>query len=348
VLKFLEKTYVALGMKIIISREEWMDQETELISNVLVLDGNEDAYGVLKVFCQENQLVGLRASSESVHDVMASNIYFGAILISEEPPISEDLNSFDLAYQIYLQRPDLPIFLRRYDSSDLEDIPAKYQKIFTGAYCLSNLERLKNLVHDQIFNAFYPADLVNGMRDISMVCVENSFIDVEVHSDTPFLVRDKLMEDFNTLIALESKWCRGYMMLQASKQSVVNFINAGRTQVKASDINDQDSNTLISNLTNEIWGAIRREFMGYGNELGADVSRTQVPIFINPDNRYISFGASKPQLCYRYHITDRNGVLEPVVITHKLIFNLDWSPEYYEESEKTVDEFIETGDLEMF
>jgi len=333
-----------------IAEDQTVDQTVELISNVLVLDGNEDAYGVLKVFCQENQLVGFRASTESVNEVLESNIYFGAVLISEEA-ISSSIDSLELSYQIHLSRPDLPIFLRRYDSSNLEGISEKYQKIFTGAYCLSNLESLKNLVHGQLFDSFYPTELVTGIQAVSEECVKNGFTDVEVQSDTPFLVHDKLMEDFNSLIALESKWCRGYMMLQASKQHVVDYISANKTGVvvnEVNEVNDQDSNTVISNLTNEIWGAIRREFMGYGNELEADANRTQVPIFINPDKRYISFGTSKPQLCYRYHIIDSNGVLEPLVITHKLIFNLDWSPENFELSEQAMDEFIETGDLEMF
>jgi len=324
-----------------------MDQSLELISNVLVLDGNEEAYGVLKVFCQENQLVGFRASTDSVNEVLRSNIYFGAILISEEA-ISSSIDSFELSYQIHISRPDLPIFLRRYDCSDLGGISEKYQEIFTGAYCLSNLESLKALVHEQLFDAFYPADLVYGIQAVSEACVKSGFTDIEVQGETPFLVRDKLMEDFNSLIAIESKWCRGYMMLQASKKHVVDYIRANKAGVTASEINDNDSNTVISNLTNEIWGSIRREFMGYGNELGAEANRTQVPIFINPANRYISFGTSKPQLCYRYHIVDINGVLEPLVITQKLIFNLDWSPENFELSEQTVDELIETGELEMF
>jgi len=324
-----------------------MEQAVELISNVLVLDGNEEAYGVLKVFCQENRLVGFRASTESVDEVLKSNIYFGAIFISEEA-ISSNIDSLALSYLIHLSRPDLPIFLRRYDSSDLEGVSEKYRQIFTGVYCLSNLESLKKLVHEQLFDSFYPTDLVSGIQAVSEECVKHGFTDVEVQSDTPFLVRDKLMEDFNSLIAIESKWCRGYMMLQVSKEHVVDYISANKAGVLVNEINDQDSNTVISNLTNEMWGAIRREFMGYGNELEANANRTQVPIFINPDKRYISFGTSKPQLCYRYHIIDSNGVLEPLVITHKLIFNLDWSPENFELSEQAVDEFIETGDLEMF
>ncbi|MFT7373463.1 MAG: hypothetical protein ACI9T9_002163 [Oleiphilaceae bacterium] len=330
-----------------IEEENHIDQPLKLVSNVLVLDGSEEAYGVLKVFFQQNHLVGFRASPESVNEMLKSNMYFGAILISEES-ISSNIDSIELSHHIHINRPDLPIFLRRYDSNNLEGIPEKYQEMFAGAYCLSNLESLKTLVHEQIFEDFYPADLVAGIQAVSEVCIKSGFTGVEVQSDTPFLVHDKLMEDFNSLISLESKWCRGYMMLQVGKARIVDYLRANKTGVAVSEITDQDANTVISNLTNEIWGAIRREFIGYGNELEAEASRIQVPLFINPDNRYISFGTSKPQLCYRYRIVDNSGVLPPLVITQKLIFNLDWSPENFELSEQMVDEFIEVGDLEMF
>jgi len=153
-----------------------------------------------------------------------------------------------------------------------------------------NLEALKNLVNENLFGEFYPMDIVQGIRDVSQECLKHGFNGVDIKSEAPFLVRDKLMDGFNSLIALESKWCRGYMMLQASKGNVSDYIQAKKTGVDVSDILEQDANTLISNLTNEMWGAIRREFMGYGNELENGASRTQVPIFIDPDKRYISFG----------------------------------------------------------
>lgn len=327
--------------------ESHEDPSLELVSNVLVLDGNEDAYGVLKVFCQENHLVGFRASADSVNSVLKSNINFGAILISEEA-VSNHIDSIELSYQIHLHRPDLPIFLRRYNSDNLIGIPDKYQAIFAGAYCLSKLESLKTYVHDQIFDEFYPSDLVAGMQSVSEACVKGGFKDVDIQSELPCLVRDKLMDDFNTLISLESKWCRGYMMLQVAKDEIVEYIRARKTGVAASEISDQDADTVMSNLTNEIWGAIKREFIGYDNELGGEANRIQVPLFINPDTRYISFGTSKPQLCYRYRVLDKSGDLAPLVITQKLIFNLDWSPENFEQSHQSVEEFIETGDLEMF
>jgi hypothetical protein len=330
-----------------IEEESHIDQPLKLVSNVLVLDGNEVAYNVLKVFFQENHLVGFRASPDSLNEVLKSNMYFGAILISEEV-ISSNIDSIELAHQIHINRPDLPIFLRRYNSDNLEGISEKYQAMFAGAYCLSNLESLKTLVHDQIFDDFYPADLVAGIQTVSEACVKSGFTGVEIQSDTPCLVHDKLMEDFNSLISLESNWCRGYMMLQVGEACIVDYIRANKAGIASTEITDQDADTVISNLTNEIWGAIRREFIGYGNELEAEASHMQVPLFISPGHRYISFGTSKPQLCYRYRIVDSSGLLAPLVITQKLIFNLDWSPENFELSKQTVDEFIETGDLEMF
>ena len=323
------------------------DASSELVSNVLVLDGSEEAYGVLKVFCQENHLVGFRASTDSVKDVLASNIYFGAILISEEA-ISDTINSIELSDQIHRRRPDLPIFLRRYDANNLDGIPEQYKTIFTGAYCLSNLDSLKTLVHEQIFEDFYPVELVRGIQAVSEKCISEGFNKVNVQAAKPLLVRDKLMDDFNSLISLESKWCRGYMMLQVGKVGLVKYIRANKANVMSSELDDQDSNAVISDLTNEIWGTIKREFMEYSNEIEAATNRIQVPLLINPDNRYISFGTSKPQLCFRYHVEDAAGVLDPFVIIQKLIFNLDWSPESFDLSAQTVDSFIESGELEMF
>ncbi len=325
-----------------------MNQELELVSKVLVLDGNETALGVLKVFCKENHLVGLRASSaRSAREVLKSNIDLGAILISEEA-VSGGVYSLELSRQIHKDRPDLPIFLRRYNASNLDGIPEQYQGIFSGAYCLSNLEALKNMVQDRLFDTFYPTLLVRGIMGIAESCLKNCFRGVEIHSEPPFLVSDKIMDEFNSLIALESKWCRGYMMLQISQGNLADYINAQKTGNIEVCIDDHNINDSIGNLTNEIWGGIKREFIIYGNELEGNTNRTQVPIIINPDKRYISFGTSKPQLCYRFQITDQDGLLKPLEITQKMIFNLDWSPEQFVQSNQAVEELIDSGELEFF
>ncbi len=324
-----------------------MDNDAQLISKVLVIDGNEAALGPLKVFCLEINLVGLRASPNTLDQVLAHNIDLGAVLISEEP-VAKGIDSLEVAAHIHQRRPDLPIFLRRYDRSDLEGIDHQYASLFAGAYCLSNLEALKKVVQQQLFDAFYPRELVSGMEEVARACISNMFNGAEVRSDVPYLVRDKIMEKYNSLIALESSWCRGYLMVQIRRGDVVSYIDNGKTRLISSDAPEQDIQTLISELTNEIWGAIKREHIGYANLASSDSLRIQVPLFIDPDNRYISFGTAKPQLCYRYRIMDRDSVLDDIQINLKLIFNLDWSPESYEQMQQELDDLIENGELEFF
>lgn len=324
-----------------------MENDAQLISKVLVIDGNETALGPLKVFCLETKLVGLRATASNLDQVLKHNIDLGAVLVSEEP-VAKGIDSLELASHIHQKRPDLPIFLRRYDQSDLDGLDDRYSAVFSGAYCLSNLEAFKHIVQQQLFDAFYPQELVTGIQTAAKECITNMFHGTDVRSDVPFLVRDKIMEKYNSLIALESSWCRGYMMVQVRSGDMVSYIDNGKTRLAPTEVPEQDIQTLVSELTNEIWGAIKRDHIGYANEANSDSLRIQVPLFIDPDKRYISFGTTKPQLCYRYRIMDRDHVLDDLQIGLKLVFNLDWSPENYEQMQKELEHLIENGELEFF
>lgn len=324
-----------------------MSENKELVSKVLVLDGNEIAHNVLKVYFNKINLVGLRANAKNVEDVLKSQIEFGAVLISEDP-VSPGVNTFDLAYTIHKARPDLPILLRRQRTDSLDGIPEKFHKTFTGVYTLSKLEILEKIVNDQLFDSYYPADIVEGIQGIAEECFRSSFKDVAVEGPAPFLARDNVIGESNSLIALESKWCRGYLMLQVSHGYLLDYIANGKTALEASEIDDHDAAALMSHLTNEIWGGINREFMSYDNQADASMIRAQVPIYFNPETRYISFGTTKPQLCYHFSLTDSSGKLDNLEFTLRLIFNLDWSPENFEQSEQAVEDLVESGELEFF
>lgn len=324
-----------------------MEQNQTLVSKVLVLEGEPMVGGVLKVFFLENHLIGLRATASNIFDILESNIDLGAILISEDP-IADGVNSLALSKKIHHSRPDLPIFLRRFEKETLDDIPYEYRDIFTGAFCVSQLQALKNLVQDHLFADFYPPELVSGIQLVARDCIEANFKEISIEQEPPFLVHDNIMREFNSLIALESKWCRGYLMLQVSEGSVGDYISNGKTSIPATGVASKDCSELITHLTNEIWGAINRKFIGYDNKVDENALRIQVPIYINPDERYVSFGTTKPQLCYHFRIADEHQNFSGLEITLKLVFNLGWSPENFELAEQAVEEFIESGELELF
>ena len=73
----------------------------------------------------------------------------------------------------------------------------------------------------------------------------------------------------------------------------------------------------------------------------------QVPLVVNHKHKYISFGTENPQLCFLYTLTDEtNG--RAVKVYQRFIFNLSWSPEDFKEVTHDVDEFVDSGELELF
>jgi hypothetical protein len=65
-------------------------------------------------------------------------------------------------------------------------------------------------------------------------------------------------------------------------------------------------------------------------------------------HRYISFGSDNPQLCFKYTLTDKEDPAKFLQIHQRFVFNLNWSPEDFAENKVSVEDLVESGDLEMF
>ena len=57
----------------------------------------------------------------------------------------------------------------------------------------------------------------------------------------------------------------------------------------------------MAEITNLIWGAFKNRYIGDGDRLARSA---QVPLIVNHKHKYISFGTSNPQLCFRFTLTD--------------------------------------------
>ncbi|MCQ4384351.1 chemotaxis protein CheX, partial [Clostridioides difficile] len=60
--------------------------------------------------------------------------------------------------------------------------------------------------------------------------------------------------------ALESAWCRGYMLLQTSEQPLLDMIGGTRDAGRAPDF--RDVNSVLGELTNLVWGAFKNRYLG--------------------------------------------------------------------------------------
>ncbi len=324
-----------------------MTEETKIVSKVLVLDTNASCLDTIKLFCDNNGLVGLKVHPDNVMSVLRSNLDLGAILLAETYTDGGDCG-IELARNIHTLRPELPIFFRRDAIDGLDGIAEQDRSLISAVYTVATIAKLQVATEEFIFSRSYPNALLRGITEISIPALVSQFKSLKVEVEAPYLVRDRLIfGEIFTLIPLESSWCRGYMMLQTEEESLMHLVKNGRTFVNPEDAQEfRHLNGLLGEITNLIWGAIKNRYLSSVRE---DTYLSQVPIIVNNLHRYISFGSENPQLCFKYIISDSDdATVRPLVIQQKFIFNLNWSPEDFSENVPSADELVSSGELEFF
>jgi len=157
-------------------------------------------------------------------------------------------------------------------------------------------------------------------------------------------VRDRVIfGELFSLMPLESAWCRGYMMLQTEEDPLVELLT--RTGPPGAQDSFRHVNDLLGETTNLIWGAFKNRFIGDGKLSAAH--QVQVPLVVNHRHKYISFGTENPQLCFRYTLTDEAS-RRSWAIYERFVFNLEWSPDQFQEMPRDVAGLVESGEMELF
>lgn len=319
-----------------------------LVSKVLVLDDARTYVDSLKMFCEEYGLVGIRLHQGGETELMAilrSNVDLGGIMLHEN--FGGDLGrALALARKIHVLRPELPIFLRRECIPSVAGLTEKDAAIFRCAYTLADLQQLKATLDASIFSRVYPNDLVRGISEMTRASLGTLSRNCEVDVETPYLVKDRIIYgEVFTMIAIESNWCRGYMMMQACEESVLDLIRGAGEN--GEEITFRDLNNVLGEATNLVWGSFKNRYVGHSGTMSTTM-QTQVPIIINHHRRYISFGSDDPQLCLKYTLRDRTRADAPLVpIFQRFVFNLSWAPDEFREN-PSVESFVDSGELELF
>ncbi len=324
-----------------------MTENTNLVSKVLVLDSDPACFETIKRFCDDNNLVGLTAQAENVMTVLRSNVDLGGILLSENYD-GQALGGRQLATRIHAIRPELPIFLRRESAAHLDDVSPSERQSLSAAYTIDAIDALQGSVGEFIFGLSYPNVLVRGISEITKVVLESQFKDVTVEVGQPYIVHDRLIYgEIFTLIPIESAWCRGYMMLQTEEMALLELARADKTHIEASEALDfRNLNSVLGEITNLVWGAFKNRFV---QDADSGQHLSQVPLIVNHLHRYISFGSENPQLCFKYTLTDsKSAEGRTLLIYQKFVFNLNWSPDDFQENQPLVEDLVASGELEMF
>jgi hypothetical protein len=326
-----------------------MSNETPpIVSKVLVLDGDGRHQDSIRAFCETNGLVALKAQDDNAMSVLRSNVDLGAILIWENYG-GVPGRGIKLGAEMHRIRPELPIFLRRENLPTLDDLGEDAQRVFRVAYTTERLDLLLAAIGESLFSRVYPTALVRGITEVTKGAIEGQFTHVSVEHEAPCLVKDRIIYgQLFSLIPLESSWCRGYMMLQSEEQQLLDFLRQdafGHANVEGKSVDFREINNLLGEATNMVWGAFKNRFIS-GSPDGTRL--TQVPIIVNHQHRYISFGSDDPLLCVKYRLYDRRDATRGHIVVYQwFAFSLAWMPEKFAENQ-TVEDMCESGELELF
>ncbi|MBV8627788.1 MAG: chemotaxis protein CheX [Paraburkholderia sp.] len=313
------------------------------ISKILILDDNQEHAQVLKQFCDERSLVALKARHDRLMSVLRSNIDLGGVLLSDDygGSVEEATNA---ALRIEALRPELPIILRRSFGVTQDILPTALRNAVCATFATGAMPELAAAVDEYIFSLEFPNALVRGISEITEARLASLFRGFAVTWDTPSIVRDRIIfGEVFSLIPLDGAWCRGYMLMQVEEDPLLAIIESENPHDISTDFHD--INALLGELTNLIWGAFKDRFLN--QEALMSRSQVQVPLLVNHKNRYISFGSSNPQLCFRYRVTNE-ATGNSATIDQRFIFSLRWSPEDFSENVVDIDSLVEAGELDLF
>jgi hypothetical protein len=323
-----------------------MRDDVGLVSKVLVLDSDPACHERIKAFCDANNLVGLKVQPDNVLSVLRSNVDLGGILLSETYD-GKSQGGIQMAQRIHSVRPELPIFLRRESAVGVDDLADGARKAISADFTIETIDNLHRVIDEFIFSLSYPNVLVRGITEITQAALESQFKRLRVDVAAPYIVRDRLIYgEIFTLIPLESNWCRGYMMLQTEEIALLDLVKSGHTHINpAEGLDFRNLNGLLGEITNLVWGAFKNRYI---SDSAPEAHLSQVPIIINHLHRYISFGSDNPQLCFKYTLNESADAGHRLEIYQKFVFNLNWSPEDFAENLTSVDELVESGELDLF
>ncbi|MBF0350594.1 MAG: chemotaxis protein CheX [SAR324 cluster bacterium] len=320
--------------------------ENMLRGKILFFDDDPTHIQPLKTFFEENNLTGWKVRTFStIVEVVKSNVDVGMLLLS---PIGIEQEVFYATLTlIHNLRPELPIIVYENGADTLDAINTKTRNAVSAFYSGNDTGELKQLVETHLFSIFFPEALIRGIEEISEETLKMLFQDVEVFTCAPYLIKDSVIfGELLSMIPLESNWCRGSMLLQVEKEKLSSLIRNERTPFPANDTSSTILNNLLGEVTNMIWGRFKSKFFTHDHDYSQMLS--QVPIIVDQESKYISFGSKNPQLCFRYVIHDAKDEFEPISIYQRFVFHLHWAPEEFKEPEAIDIDSILAGEIDFF
>lgn len=324
-----------------------MTDAAVVISKILVLDEELASLAAIKQLCAGSHLQAIKPNIDNfagVLDLLDSNMdLLGGVLIYEN--YSGPGRGLSILQFIHSLRPELPLFLRR--DTAAPPLTSTDTQALCVAFDLSNLEPFRSALEATIFSRNYPEHLVRGITEMSLSALQSLFKNCTVSADAGHLVNDNnIYGEIFSMMAIDSDWCRGHMMLQTDAEQMLKLM-CNSAAADAEPPIYRDLHSMLAEASNLIWGAFKNRYVGDHDQV-KNLRQIQVPILINHQRNFISFGTDAPQLCIKYSLTpDDDPSATSTPLFQRFAFNLTWSPNLLDEH-AAFEALIQTGELEVF
>ena len=115
------------------------------------------------------------------------------------------------------------------------------------------------------------------------------------------------------------------MMLQAPETELLQTVTSGRTPLLNSQISFRSGHDVLGELTNLIWGQIKATVLD-AHDQGRRGLVAELPLIINENRKYLTFGATEPALCLSYKIREADTGNLLLEVHQKFLFTMTWRP----------------------
>ena len=253
--------------------------------------------------------------------------------------------AFSTLRNLHYQRAELPIFYRVSDAEAIPALDGEVKSLCAFTYFNHEYHDLKVAIPKFIFSTFYPLTLIREFQSITVDAFSGLIGNIEVVPETPYLIHDQIIYgQICSLIRLSSDWCNGYMMLQTPETELLQTVTSGRTPLLNSQISFRSGHDVLGEITNLVWGQIKATILD-AHDQGRRGLVAELPLIINENRKYLTFGATEPALRLSYKIREADSKDVLLEVHQKFLFTMTWRPEIYLENPAALENLLAQGEL---
>jgi hypothetical protein len=292
--------------------------------SILVFDKNDEALSLIKSLARVGDIITPEKNeltiAESIAQIDVTQSDICAVFLSEEF-MGEGLSGFDIAEKIHAIKSCIPLFMRLTGLRSMSDLTARQRQTITAAYSTCKPGQFKKITNSFLYGLYFPNQLVNIFSEAGLFTLNTVIKHCEIISSRPFLIYDHtLAAEYTSMLPIQLPFGNGTITFSISEHDTLNLIKNEHTALKIDQTSVDHCNQLISEITNQYWGKVRRMCeLSYGNAYHRPP--INVPIVVNHKLKYINFGNHTPQLCFRYLLIRDHLVPEAISVEFKIIFS---------------------------